>query len=141
MTSKLDRFLQRSNQMGEEIQSLQNKTPPLEGSSNNKHWQPRFEMYHHHDSLFIDVELPGVPPGAIEVESRPDMVLVRGEKPGFANLPEREEIVSSREYGPFATQFAVPPGFALDRLEQRLENGVLHLRIHLTEAQARVDAR
>jgi HSP20 family molecular chaperone IbpA len=92
-------------------------------------WQPRFDLYLHGEHVFIDIELPGVPPSSLEVKSLPDRVVVRGDKPSLRSLAEREPIVSSREFGPFTSQFALPPGQVLTGLEQRLENGVLHLKV------------
>lgn len=131
MSSKLDRFIERSAQIRAEIHSLQAKGNGPEQAPIEKGWHPRFEVYHHQDALFIDVELPGVPSEGVIVEPRPDMVNLRGEKPSLGDLPDREEIASSREYGPFSCQFAIPRGFVLDHLDQRLANGVLHLKIRI----------
>jgi HSP20 family molecular chaperone IbpA len=141
MSSNLDRFLQRSAQLREEIETLQRKGTNIPGDSGGKTWHPRFELYHYQDHLFIDIELPGVPETAVEVEPHPDLVIVRGHKPTLEDLPDREQIVSSREYGPFASQFAMPPGYVLDALDQRLENGVLHLKVRIALRHAASDAR
>jgi len=141
MSSKLDRFIQRSAQLGQEIESLQLKRGGPEQPAGNTGWQPRFEIYHHLDHLFIDVELPGVTSDSLQVEPREHLVVVRGEKPGLAHLPDREEIVSTREYGPFSCQFALPPGYTLDRLEQRLDNGVLHLKVRIIPRPALANAQ
>jgi len=55
-------------------------------------------------------------------------------------VPDREPVVSTREYGAFSSEFAMPPGYVLGGMERRLENGVLHLRIRLTPRGSVPDA-
>jgi HSP20 family molecular chaperone IbpA len=86
--------------------------------------------------VFIDIELPGVPPSALTVESQPDRIVVRGEKPSLANLVDRETLAASREFGPFTSEFALPADHVLTSLEQRLEHGVLHLKAGIALRQA-----
>jgi HSP20 family molecular chaperone IbpA len=129
MTSNLDRYVRKSGQLSEQIESLHQKGARLDVPPAERGWQPRFDLYHHGEHVFIDIELPGVPPSALEVNSFPDRVVVRGEKPSLRSLSEREPVVSSREFGQFTSQFALPPGFVLASLEQRLELGVLHLKV------------
>jgi len=129
MTSNLDRYLRKSSQLGEQIDLLQRKGERLAREPVAMPWQPRFDVYHHGDHLFIDIEIPGVPQQNLTVSSQPGKVLVQGEKPSLNALAEREPISTSREFGPFSFQFAVPPGYAVAGLEQRLEHGVLHLKI------------
>ena len=129
MTSHLDRYVRKSSQITEQIESLRIKGAQLKVEPQDPAWQPRFDLYLHGGHVFIDMELPGVPPSTLEVESFPDRVVVRGEKPSLRSHPERESVASSREFGPFTSQFALPPGQVLTGLEQRLDNGVLHLKI------------
>lgn len=135
MTSNLDRYLRKSSQVSEQIESLQRKGERLDAEPAHPAWQPRFDVYLHGEHVFIDIELPGVPPASLEVETLPDRVIVRGEKPSLRSLPDREPMVSSREFGPFNSQFALPPGHVMAGVEQRLENGVLHLKVALAPSQ------
>ncbi|MCH8884829.1 MAG: Hsp20/alpha crystallin family protein [SAR324 cluster bacterium] len=131
MNSDLDSFVQRSTQLGEQIESLHRRGKSYVDDSHNDSWQPLFDLYHHQNYLFIDIELPGLPPSAVEVVSDPELVVVKGHKPTSKDLPEREDIVAAREYGQFASQFAMPPGYRLKDLDRRMENGVLHLKIEI----------
>ena len=141
MSSHLDRILNRTAQLAGEIDSLQEAGRADQAQAAERVWQPRFELYHHQERLFIDLEVPGVPAAALRVEPHPDLVIVRGHKPNLSDLPAREQIVSSREFGPFTSQFAIPAGYALEELDQRLENGVLHLKIRISPRGRAQDAR
>ena len=140
MSSKLDRLFERSARLGVEIESLRRQEKRAPGEAGAQLWQPRFELYHDQDHLFIDLELPGVPESAVEVVRHPDLVIVRGHKPPLEEPPDREPVVSTREYGAFSSEFAVPPGYVVNGMERRLENGVLHLRIRLIPRPAAPDA-
>lgn len=131
MSSDLESFVQKSTQLGEQIESLHRRGEIYADDSENDSWQPQFDLYHHQNFLFIDIELPGVPPSAVEVVSAPELIVVKGHKPTSKELPDREDIVAAREYGRFASQFAMPTGYRLKELDRRMENGVLHLKIEI----------
>lgn len=132
MSSKLDRFLHRSARLGEEMATLRRKVLPAASDPAGDLWQPRLEVYHHQNDLFIDIELPGVPAAALEVETHPNLVVVRGHKATLEDLADRAQVLSTREYGPFVSQIAIPGGYVLEGCEQRLENGVLHLKFGIS---------
>lgn len=131
MTVDLDAMVRKSAHLDRQIDALQRKGERYEAGGDDGSWHPLFDLYHHDNHVFVDIELPGVPPSTVEVEPHERMVVVRGEKPSLKSLPNREEIVTARQYGPFSTQFALPDGYALQHLDQRMEHGVLHLRIAL----------
>lgn len=134
MTGDVHELLRKSARLDEQIETLQRRGEHLRQDTPEEPWQPPFDLYHVDDFLFIDIELPGVHPDSIAVEAEDGVVRVHGHKPALQDLPDREEVLRSRHFGPFSCQFALPPGHALSTLEQRMEHGVLHLKAHLRAA-------
>lgn len=130
MNTDLRGFVQKSAQLGERIDTLQRKTTNLAAPANGGSWQPIFDLYHIRDHMFIDLELPGVPQSLLDVEMKPGMIVVRGEKPGNP-LEDKEDTIAARTFGKFRCRFALPEGLEISSLDRRLENGVLHLKLKL----------
>ena len=131
----MQNLMQKSVQLGGAIDSLQHKGLHLNNSRVERSWQPAFDISRVDPYLYIDVELPGVPPTLVEVVSHQDQLLeVRGRKPLPTATGERDELVSQLVFGAFSCQFALPDGMWLANLDQRLENGVLHLRVEMRAA-------
>ena len=128
MSTDIQRFVQKSAQLGEQIETLQRKgRHHVVGDPHM--WEPLFDLYHFGESRFIDIELPGVPPAAVEVETEPAMILVKGAKPIANDHPTREDVVSMRRFGSFACSFAAPPGQVIADVVRRMAHGVLHLKV------------
>ena len=131
MSTDLVAIVRKSAKLDSQIESLQKKSKRFEADPREQTWQPVFDVYHHGEHMFVDLELPGVPQGTIQVDQEPTAIVVSGEKPSLESVPHREDHVSARNFGNFRTQFALPPGFEVQELDRRMENGVLHLKITL----------
>ena len=128
MANDLGNIVQKSIRVAEQIENLERRGDRIDSAPDKEGWQPPFDLYHVHDQMFIDLELPGVPPSLVDVLQEPGMIVVRGEKPELNADLAREEIISKRRFGTFVCQFAIPPGHAAIDLEQKMENGMLHLK-------------
>ena len=74
-------------------------------------------------------ELPGVPEALVTIDATTDLIVVKGTKPALSANPQCEEIFTARLFGEFSCHFAAPPGMTICDIDQRFENGVLHLKI------------
>ncbi|MGA5304937.1 Hsp20/alpha crystallin family protein [Nucisporomicrobium flavum] len=92
----------------------------------------RLDAYRDGDTFFIDIDLPGVDPASIDITVDHKVLTVRAERV----RPEREGVrylVAERPMGTVTRQVFLAETLDTDRLEARHENGVLTLRIPVTE--------
>lgn len=85
------------------------------------------------NALQITMELPGVNPDNVRLSLENNVLTIRGEK--RQELDESNERVhrSERVYGVFERTFVLPNTVDQDRIEGRVENGVLVVRIPKAE--------
>lgn len=122
--------LQKSAQLDGQIKSLQKKSAFLQGEETKPVWHPPFESHRVGNSLYIDVELPGVPPEMVDIRFDGNFLQIAGEKPR-PTIFDNCDFGSSRQFGRFSCQFVLPQNTAREALTKKMENGVLHLKIEL----------
>ena len=115
MRDRMEQLLEKSRQAAE--QRLPGENP----------WQPQADIYEDELRLIVEIDLPGVPQEAIQVQIEDDILLVSGER----QLPEVAETVSQqhgeRTWGKFARQFVLPPEIDSNRTLASCEQGVLRI--------------
>ncbi len=82
------------------------------------------------DHYVLEIELPGVEPGDVEVYALGDALVVEGQKrprlpPDIRPAYERAE----RDYGPFRRAFDLPGPADLSKTEAHLRAGLLCIRV------------
>ena len=87
------------------------------------------------DEVRVTLEVPGMRPEDIEVNLENNVLTVSGEK--TEERSERDDTrrwhVSERRYGRFSRSFVLPRHVEHDRVEARLENGVLEVSVPKSE--------
>jgi HSP20 family protein len=85
------------------------------------------------NALQITMELPGVDPANVRLSLENNVLTIRGEKQ--QEFDENNERIhrSERVYGVFERTFVLPNTVDPDRIEARVENGVLVVRIPKAE--------
>ena len=94
---------------------------------------PHADVQETGDSIRVLLEVPGMGPEDIRINLESNVLTVSGEK-----RQEQEEEglrwhLSERRYGRFSRSFVLPREVEHDRIEARLEDGVLHLSVPKTE--------
>ena len=99
-----------------------------------RQWQPPVDIHDAGDGYVIEMDVPGLGPGDVDVSVVDDVLTVRG---GSGDDPDRSTwIRAERHRGEFARQFRLPAAARADELEARVANGVLQVRIpHATVAE------
>ena len=102
--------------------------PRLEG------WQlnPAMDMVEKDAAFEITAELPGIDEKNVEIRLANGNLTIRGEKQEVKEEREKEYHLSERCYGAFQRMFRVPDGVHVDRIEAKVEKGVL--TVNLPEA-------
>ena len=92
-------------------------------------WQPALDVSETAEAYLIQLEVPGVGAGDIDVDLANNILTIVGEKrrPYEANSTRMYRI--ERGYGPFERKVQLPEDIDPDAVEATLEKGVLTLRI------------
>ena len=89
------------------------------------------DIYETDCTINIDVELPGVALGDIDVSVSTDVLVIEGErkKPDLGDLPGARYHQAERAYGRFQRIVEVPRAGNTRRMEARFERGLLEIKI------------
>ena len=83
------------------------------------------------DTFLVELDLPGVDPGSIDVDVERNVLTVKAERKAAAS--ERELIAAERPRGVFSRQLFLGDTLDTDGIAADYENGVLRLRIPVAE--------
>jgi HSP20 family protein len=83
------------------------------------------------DTFLVELDLPGVDPGSIDVDVERNVLTVKAERKAAAT--ERELIAAERPRGVFSRQLFLGDTLDTDGIAADYENGVLRLRIPVAE--------
>lgn len=109
---------------------------PWQGPSEAEaeYWVPRAEMHQTEEELIINVELPGVSRGDVEVEAAAEAVVIKGErKAPEGACPEGNVCCTEFCYGPFQRTLPWPVEVKAEEAKSKLQDGVLEIRVPLSE--------
>ena len=92
-------------------------------------WQPALDVSETAEAYLIQLEVPGVSAGEIDVDLANNILTIVGEKrrPYEANSTRMYRI--ERGYGPFERKVQLPEDIDPEAVDATLEKGVLTLRI------------
>jgi HSP20 family protein len=91
------------------------------------------DAYRRGDQFYIDVDLPGVDPDAIELTVEKNVLTIRAER-RFEPEEGDELLISERPQGISSRQLMLGDSLDTDSLEADYDQGVLTLRIPVAEA-------
>lgn len=96
-------------------------------------WAPAVDIFETADGLRVIAELPGVKPEQVKVSVEEGILTLRGEKSQVAE--EKTESVHryERSYGSFQRSFQLPTSVDADRIDAKLEHGVLTITLPKAE--------
>jgi HSP20 family protein len=110
------------------------------GSGSWGGWSPPVEVRERDGNLEISVELPGLSKDDVKVECGPEGITIEGEKRQEVEKEEGGIHRSERTYGHFYRMIAVPEGAEVEKAKAEFKDGVLQVRVPLSE-QARSKRR
>ena len=90
-------------------------------------WVPRVETYRKDHDYVIKIDLPGVNPYDVHVETEGNLLTISGER----KAEERGSEYRETFYGKFERQIALPQGVEGDKVTATYKHGVLEVRVPL----------
>ncbi len=98
----------------------------------NPRWMP-MDLYRSGDHYVVNIDLPGVDPGSIDLDVDANTLTVRAERTLGAD-ESAQWLARERPAGSYMRQLSLGEGIDLDGIHAAYENGVLSLTIPVAEA-------
>ena len=98
-------------------------------------FSPRSDASGSESDYLINVELPGVPREAIDIELHDGVLTVRGEKTSERSEEREGYFFSERQYGRFQRTFRLPADAAEEGVAADFRDGVLTVRVPRTRPE------
>ncbi len=101
-------------------------------------WLPAVDIRETDDALIVAAELPGIERKDVKVDIKDGVLTISGERKYEKEADEENVHRMERVYGRFSRSFSLPSNVDVDKVEAKLENGVLTVRLPKKEtARAR----
>jgi len=91
--------------------------------------QPQFDISQNTTSYFIAADLPGMNKKDIDISLADDMITLSGERKLNENHDDEFSRYNNIRYGSFEKSFCIPDDANIDKIEAKMNNGVLTLEI------------
>jgi HSP20 family protein len=109
-------------------------TPARRGEGQETAFIPEIDVIEHENDYLVKAELPGLTSDDVEVSIVGDALEIRGEKKIEKEEKKENYYYSERGYGSFLRTVPLPAKVDADRIEARLEKGVLEIFVPKSEA-------
>lgn len=96
-------------------------------------WIPAVDVFETAEGLRVIAELPGVKPEDVKVSVEQGVLTLRGEKRQSAEEQTESVHRYERSYGVFQRSFQLPSSVDADRIDARMEHGVLTIALPKAE--------
>jgi HSP20 family protein len=101
-------------------------------------WVPPVEVALQDNNFVVSAELPGLSDEDVTVEIRDDAVVIQGERQVEQDSDQGGIRRTERRYGRFYREIPLPDGADPEQATAEITNGVLQIRVPITEAQSNV---
>ena len=95
--------------------------------------QPRFDISQDKISYFITADLPGINKKDIDISLSDEMITISGERSSNKNCDDKFSRYNNIQYGSFEKSFYIPDDANIDKINAKMDNGVLLLEIKKAE--------
>ncbi len=107
------------------------------GSGESGMWSPPVEVRERNNNLEVTAELPGLNKEDVKVECTEEGIIIQGERKREQESHEGGYYRSERTYGNFYRMIPLPEGAQVDKAKADFKNGVLEVKVPLSEQQQR----
>ena len=88
---------------------------------------PSIDVRESPNEIVIEAELPGMMEKDVDISLKDGVLIIKGEKKSEREEKEDDYHLTERTYGRFQRSFRMPNTVDEDKVEAKLENGVIHL--------------
>jgi HSP20 family protein len=101
----------------------------LVGNGTSQAFTPRFEVKERPDAFVFMADMPGVKDDDVDISLQNGVLTISGTRNTEDKVEGEATYVYERQYGSFSRSFALPEVADPDKVEARLSNGVLTLKV------------
>jgi HSP20 family molecular chaperone IbpA len=112
--------------------SVKQPGAPQEGTRPGRTYRPNVDIGETRDAVWMAVDLPGVDDKSVEVELEEGTLSIQA-RVATEDYRDLAPIYGEYNVGNFERTFHVSPRIDAARIEARIENGVLHLKLPKAE--------
>jgi len=122
-----------------ELESMQRHLSRVLDDSNmalgmdESHWLPAVDIRETADAIVVHAELPGIDKKDVKVDVRDGVLTISGERKYEKDVKEENVHRIERSYGSFTRSFSLPSHVDVNKVEAKLDNGVLEVRLPKTD--------
>jgi HSP20 family protein len=112
-----------------------------------RHWDelstrgPAIEVYEEKGDVVVKAELPGLKKEDVELNISDNLLTIRGEKKKEEEVKEKGYYYSERSYGGFTRTIEIPKDIQHDKVRATFKEGVLEVRLPMTEEAKRKEVK
>jgi HSP20 family protein len=96
-------------------------------------WVPGLDLYETNDEVIVELDLPGVDPGGIDLTVDGRVLTIRGQKPEISTGAGSDHLIRERRFGPFLRQVTLPTEVDIGGVKAQAKQGVLAVRLPKAE--------
>ena len=122
---ELVQLQRKMNQLFEEMLQPDHPRPALPEYT----WVPAADVFEDGGNFYVELELPGIQLDDVELVCEGNILRVLGERKPLMELTRESVQRMERYLGPFGREFAFPEALESSRVEARLQDGVLSVKI------------
>lgn len=100
-------------------------------------YTPKADVIENENKYLIHLEAPGLGKGDIEVNLENNILTIKGERKNEVREEKNNYLYQELTYGKFTKTFTLPDGVEADKIDAKLENGILELQVPKAEKQKR----
>ncbi|MRJ02376.1 MAG: Hsp20/alpha crystallin family protein [Epsilonproteobacteria bacterium] len=101
-------------------------------------WMPAVNEREDEKAYYLEVDLPGVKKKDINIEIKDNMLIISGERKFKKEEKDKGYKRVESFFGKFERRFALPPDADTEKIEAKVEDGVLKITIPKVEEQKNV---
>jgi HSP20 family protein len=122
-----------------ELESMQRHLSRVLDDSNmalgmeESHWLPAVDIRETAEAIVVHAELPGIDKKDVKVDVRDGVLTISGERKYEKDVKEENVHRIERSYGSFTRSFSLPSHVDVNKVEAKLDNGVLEVRLPKTD--------
>jgi HSP20 family protein len=100
------------------------------GTRGGQTFTPHFEVKETADKFLVRADLPGLPEKDIDISVHNGVLSISGHRGAEERAEGESYYVYERQYGSFSRSFALPDSADAEKIDARLDSGVLTLSIN-----------
>ncbi|MGK5092219.1 Hsp20 family protein [Deltaproteobacteria bacterium TL4] len=127
---ELDELLERKRRSDKKLAEFQQRTFDFQ-EFEKKHIDAIYDLYVIGNTLYLDIELPGVFRNDINIQLSRSKIIISGYFPTPIALNEGVFIEHKRKRGSFEYIFILPEDMIVEHYDAQLANGILYLKMEL----------